>query len=68
MIKFKNIELRHAFSIFIKKKFKNIEAQISEILSTPSLGQNLLVLIEECMLSHEYHLHARFSHGRIIRS
>ena len=31
----------------LKEQFKNIGAQIGEILRTPSLGQNLLVLIKK---------------------
>ena len=48
-LKFQNSELHHVFSMFIKNKIKNIEAQIGEILRTSSLGENLLVLIKkEC--------------------
>ena len=57
MVEFRNIELHHVFSMFIKNnlrfknKIKNIEAQIGKILRTPSLDRNLLVLIkkEECI-------------------
>ena len=37
-----------------KEQIKNIEAQISQILRTPSLGRNLLVLIKkECIVSQK---------------
>ena len=45
-VKFKNIELHHVFSMFMKNKIKNIEAQIGEILKTPSYDRNELVLIK----------------------
>ena len=51
--RYKNIELQHVFSMFIKNNFKNkiknIEAQIAKILRKPSLDRNFLVLIKkEC--------------------
>ena len=51
ILKFTNNELHHVFSMFyqeqFKNKIKNIEAQIGEILRTPSLDRNLLVLIKK---------------------
>ena len=47
MVKFKNIDLQRVFSIFIKNKIKNIEAQIGKILRPPSTGRNLLILIKK---------------------
>ena len=62
--RYKNIELQHVFSMFIKNNFKNkiknIEAQIAKILRTPSLDRNFLVLINKyvCKKSCEAQLQA----------